>query len=214
MALQSGPPAYYPLFLDLSGRRCLVVGGGTVAERKVKVLLGCGARVSVVAPRVTKGLRRLAETKGVKLIERVFRDADVGRAALVFAATNERAVNEKVREAACGRGILVNVADSPDLCDFITPSLVRRGPVIIAISTSGLLPMLAKKLRKEIVERLPREYAQYAKKVGGLRRLLAEQVADRKTRQDILGEISRMDVSEVAAMSMKELRERFLPGAR
>ena len=214
MAFQSGPPAYYPLFLDLSGRRCLVVGGGTVAERKVKALLGCGARVSVVAPRVTKGLRRLAETKGVKLIERVFRDADVGRAALVFAATNERAVNEKVHEAACGRGILVNVADSPDLCDFITPSMVRRGPIVIAISTSGLLPMLARKLRKESIERLSREYVQYAEKVGSLRRLLMEQVTDRKKRQQMLRGISRMDVSEVAAMSMKELRARFLPGAR
>jgi precorrin-2 dehydrogenase / sirohydrochlorin ferrochelatase len=205
------PPAYYPLFLDLSGRRCLVVGGGSVAERKVKMLLACGAQVTVVAPRINKGLRRLAEITRVKIIERVFKDPDVRATALVFAATNEKTVNHKVRGAAAAHGILVNVADDPELCDFIVPSIVRKGPIVIAISTSGTLPMLAKKLRQEIEATVLRDHARYATKVGWLRKLLMSNVKDRATRQKILRDIRKASLSEIAAMSRKELRKRFSP---
>jgi precorrin-2 dehydrogenase / sirohydrochlorin ferrochelatase len=204
------PPAYYPLFLDLSGRRCLVVGGGSVAERKVKMLLACDARVTVVAPRINRGLRRLAEVVGVKIIERAFRDADVRSVTLVFAATNARAVNAKVREAATTCGILVNVADDPELCDFIVPSIVRKGPIVVAISTSGTLPMLAKKLRLEIEATLLRDHVRYATKVGWLRKLLMSSVKDRAMRQTILRDIRKASVSEIASMSMKDLKKRFL----
>jgi precorrin-2 dehydrogenase/sirohydrochlorin ferrochelatase len=201
---------YYPLYLDLSGKRCVVVGGGRVAERKVRALLGSGARVHVVSPRVSRGIRTLRDGDRIGLRERAYASSDLRKAALVFAATNDAETNKRVSEDARERGLLVNVADSPELCDFITPSIVRRGPVTIAISTSGLLPMLAKRLRREIVERLSKEYAQCAVKVGALRKLLMEQVGDRKKRQQVLKEISRIDVSELAAMSMKELRARFL----
>jgi siroheme synthase-like protein len=204
---------YYPLFLDLSARRCLVVGGGRVAERKVRMLLKCGARVKVVAPRINESLRRLAEAGRAKVIERTFRDADVRSATLVFAATNERATNEKVREAAIARGILVNVADDPELCDFIVPSIVRKGFIVIAISTSGRLPMLAKRLRQEIEARISRDYVRYATKVGRLRKLLMKKITDRSIRQKILKEIRKVPVSEIASMSMKELSARFLPGS-
>jgi siroheme synthase-like protein len=204
---------YYPLFLDLSARPCLVVGGGRVAERKVRMLLKCGARVKVVAPRINESLRRLAEAGRATMIERTFRDADVRSATLVFAATNERATNEKVREAAIARGILVNVVDDPELCDFIVPSIVRKGPIVIAISTSGSLPMLAKRLRQEIEARISRDYVRYATKVGRLRKLLKEKVADRSIRQRILKEIRKAPVSEIASTSMKELSARFLPGS-
>ena len=205
------PLAYYPLFLDLSGRRCLVVGGGGVAERKVKMLLACGALVTVVAPRINKGLRRLAEVAGVRIIERAFRNVDVRPAALVFAATNQREVNHKVREAASVRGILVNVADDPQLCDFIVPSIVRKGSIVIAISTSGTLPMLAKKLRQEIEATLLRHHARYATKVGWLRKQLLSSVKNRAARQRILRDIRKTSVAEIAAMSRKELQRRFLP---
>ena len=204
-------PAYYPLFLNLSGRRCLVVGGGSVAERKVRMLLACGAQVTLVAPRITKGLRRLAEAAAVRLIERAFKDTDVRPAALVFAATNQRAVNSTVSDAARAQGILVNVADDPELCDFIVPSIIRKGPIVIAISTSGTLPMLAKKLRKEIEATLSRDHVRYAAKVGWLRKVLMSNVKDRPKRQRILKDIRNASVSQIVAMSRKELRHRFLP---
>jgi siroheme synthase-like protein len=177
------------------------------------MLLKCGARVKVVAPRINESLRRLAEAGRAKVIERTFRDADVRSATLVFAATNERATNEKVREAAIARGILVNVADDPELCDFIVPSIVRKGSIVIAISTSGRLPMLAKRLRQEIEARISRDYVRYATKVGRLRKLLMKKITDRSIRQKILKEIRKVPVSEIASMSMKELRARFLPGS-
>jgi len=177
------------------------------------MLLKCGARVKVVAPRINETLRRLAEAGRVTMIERTFRNADVRSATFVFAATNERATNVTVREAAAARGILVNVADDPELCDFIVPSIVRKGSIVIAISTSGSLPMLAKRLRQEIEARISRDHVRYATKVGGLRKLLMKKVTDRIIRQRILKEIRKAPVSEIASMSMKELRERFLPGS-
>lgn len=187
-----------------------MVGGGRVAERKIRALLACGALVHVVSPRVSRGIRTLRDGERIGLRAGAYASSDLRGAALVFAATNDAETNKRVSEDARERGLLVNVADSPALCDFITPSIVRRGPVSIAISTSGMLPMLAKRLRKEIVERLSKEYAQCVVKVGALRKLLMEEVGDRKKRQQVLKEISRMDVSKLAAMSMKELRARFL----
>jgi precorrin-2 dehydrogenase/sirohydrochlorin ferrochelatase len=203
-------PAYYPFFLDLLGRPCVVVGGGRVAERKVRALLACRARVAVVSPRACKGIRKLCDSGRIELREKAYDTADIDGVSLVFAATNDAATNERVSQDARERGILVNVADSPDLCDFIVPAVVRQGPIIIAISTSGTLPMLARRLRQEIGRQLSKDHARYTVKVGGLRKLLMERVGDRKKREKILKELSKMDISEIAAMSMKELHARFL----
>jgi siroheme synthase-like protein len=108
------------------------------------------------------------------------------------------------------RGIPVNVADSPDLCDFIVPAIIRREPIVIAISTSGTLPMLARRLREEISRQLSKDHARYTMKVGRLRKLLMERVGDRKKREKILKKINEVSIAELAAMSMKELRARFL----
>ena len=204
------PNRYYPLFLDLTGKVCLVVGGGRVAERKVRALLACGARVHVVSPRVCKGIRALHQTQRIKLAERVYKSSDLKDATLVFAATNDVLTNGRVSQDARERNTPVNVADSPDLCDFIVPAVVRQGPIAIAISTSGILPMLARRLREEIERQLSKDHARYATKVGRLRKLLMERVGDRKRRQKILKEIGAVSIPELAAMSMKELRERFM----
>ncbi|HUJ90386.1 MAG TPA: bifunctional precorrin-2 dehydrogenase/sirohydrochlorin ferrochelatase [Syntrophorhabdales bacterium] len=201
---------YYPLFFDLTGRLCLVVGGGRVADRKVRSILKCGARVHVICPQACKSIRALHHTRKIKLTERAYRPADLQGATLVFAATNDIQTNLRVSQDARKKQIPVNVADSPDLCDFIVPAVVTQGSVIIAISTSGTLPMLARKLREEIERQLSKDLARYAVKVGRLRKLLMERVGDRKKRQKILKEISAAGISELAAMSVKELRDRFL----
>lgn len=201
---------YYPLFLDLSGSCCVVIGGGPVAERKVRALLTCGANVRVVSPSACKGLRTLGEMKKIKLKVRAYQPADLEGASLAFAATNDEATNKRVSRDAKDKRIPVNVADSPDLCDFIVPAVVRRDPILVAISTSGMLPMLARRLRQEIERQLPKDLARYVTKVGRLRKLLIERVGDRKTRQKILKEIGNASISEIAGMSMRELRARFL----
>ncbi len=198
------------MFIDLNGKVCLVVGGGRVAERKVRTLLACGAQVRVVSPDVCKGVRALHKAKRIELAERVYNLADLKGAALVFAATNDVLTNKRVSQDARKKKIPVNVADSPDLCDFIVPAVVTRDPVVIAISTSGTLPMLARKLREEIERLLSKDLAHYATKVGRLRKLLMERVGDGSKRRKILNEISKVSIAEIAAMSMQELRARFL----
>jgi siroheme synthase-like protein len=202
--------SYYPLFLDLSGKTCVVVGGGRVAERKVRTLLACGAHVRIVSPDVCKGVRALHKAKRINLTERVYTPSDLKGATLVFATTNDVPTNKRVSQDARRKGILVNIADSPDLCDFIVPAVVTQGSVIIAISTSGTLPMLARKLREEIERQLSKDLSRYAVKVGRLRKLLMERIGDHKKRRRILKDLSKMDIAEIAAMSMKQLRARFL----
>jgi precorrin-2 dehydrogenase/sirohydrochlorin ferrochelatase len=201
---------YYPLFLDLTGKVCVVVGGGRVADRKVRALLACGAKVRVVSPRVCKSIGALHDEESVELLERTYETADLRGATLVFAATDDVLTNRRVSQDARENGIPVNVADSPELCDFIVPAVVRQGPIAVGISTSGTLPMLARRLREEIGRQLSKDHARYTMKVGRLRKLLMERVGDRKKREEILKKINKVSIPEIAAMSMKEMRERFL----
>ncbi|PYO17713.1 MAG: siroheme synthase, partial [Candidatus Rokuibacteriota bacterium] len=136
-------PDYFPAFLDVRGRRCLVVGGGAIAARKVHGLLECGARVTVVSPALVPELARLATMGGIDHRAREFRRADARGAMLVIAATG-RAVDDTVAEAARRHGALVNAVDRPASCDFIYGSVLRRGELQIAVSTGGRAPALAR----------------------------------------------------------------------
>lgn len=141
---------YYPMFFDLRDRPVLVVGAGRVALRKTRGLLEAGAKVTVVAPRINPEFDGLP----VQLARRAFQPADLDGAFLVFAATDERAVNHRVAELAKARHIPANVADDPAECDFLVPARVRRGNVQIAISTSGEDPREAVRLRRMIEDLL------------------------------------------------------------
>lgn len=138
--------SYYAIFLDLKDRSILVVGAGKVALRKTKGLLEAGARVTVVAPNVLPDFDALP----VRIHRRPFRAADLAGHLLVFAATNDRAVNHHVGVAAKGRGIFANVADSAEECDFIVPARVNRGDVQVAISTGGRSPRVSAELRRKL----------------------------------------------------------------
>ncbi|MGC8837771.1 MAG: precorrin-2 dehydrogenase/sirohydrochlorin ferrochelatase family protein, partial [Anaerolineae bacterium] len=127
--------AFYPVMLRLQGQRCLVVGAGDVAARKVEALLACGAEVVVVAPEVGEALQALAEAGQVTVHQRPFRPSDLSGCRLAIAATDRPEVNRAVAEEARKAGIWVNVVDEPTLCDFVAPAVVRRGPVVVAIST-------------------------------------------------------------------------------
>jgi len=137
---------YYPIFLDLRGREVLVVGAGKVALRKVRGLVEAGASVTVVSPSVLAEFESLP----VKLVRRKFRASDVKSQALVFAATDQRDVNQRVATLCAARAIPVNVADAPSECAFLVPSRIRKGNLQIAVSTSGRDPRLAVALRKRI----------------------------------------------------------------
>ena len=139
---------YFPVFLNLLERECVVVGAGKVAERKVIQLIDAGANVTIIASRATNRLRTLASIGKLTWHERSYQFGDLEKMFLAIAATDSSKINREVQEEASGRNILVNVADTPSLCNFISPAIVKRGPVTVAISTSGSSPALARHLRE------------------------------------------------------------------
>jgi precorrin-2 dehydrogenase / sirohydrochlorin ferrochelatase len=174
---------YYPVFLDLTQRQCLVVGGGPVAERKVQGLLAAEAHVVLVSPALTEALRKWATNGVLGHIPRAFQDQDVEGCALVIAATNRHDVNAQVVAAARQRGIWVNAVDTPALCDFIAPAMVRRGSLQIAISTGGNSPLLAKRLRASIEALIGPEYGELADILGTLRTAVRSREAPSEARR-------------------------------
>lgn len=166
-------PSYYPVFLDLRGKTCVVVGGGPVAERKVGMLLEHDASVTVVSPSLNPGLREMARRGAVRAMEREYRKGDLEGVFLAIAATDDAAVNAAVSSEGRERGALVNVVDGPDESDFIVPSIVRRGDITVAISTGGRSPALARKLRTVLEGTLTPEYAPVLDIVSDVREELA-----------------------------------------
>ena len=161
---------YFPVFLDLKNRKCVVVGGGRVAERKIQNLRKAGATVTVVSPRLTPALERLKETKGIEHRRRAYKTGDLKAAFLAVAATDHRPTNEKVFREASARRIPVNAVDDPVHCTFIVPAVISRGDILIAISTGGRSPALAKALRKKLEREVGGEYASLLKLIGAVRK--------------------------------------------
>jgi siroheme synthase-like protein len=150
---------YYPIFLNLQGKKCVVVGGGAVALRKVKALSDCGADITVISPKPHVELCKLFERKAIRLLRRNYEPGDLKGAALSIAATDVKEINRKVAEASKKNGTLVNVVDDSEPSDFILPSSFRRGHLSVAVSTSGTSPALAKKIRVELEKNIGMEYA-------------------------------------------------------
>ena len=160
---------YYPLFLDMAGRKCVVVGGGNVAERKVARLLACGARVEVVGKSLTPLLALWSGEEKVVHRDADYQDSCLAGAFLVIGATDDEAVNGRIAKDARALGIPVNIVDDPARCDFLLPSVVERGDLSIAVSTGGRSPALAKKIRKELEAVYGPEYAILLEILGELR---------------------------------------------
>lgn len=153
---------FYMAAINLTGKRCLVVGGGPIAIEKIESLLLCNAIVRVVAPDPDPQLAVLRDAGKVELTQRRYDQADLEGCFLVIAATSDRTVNTRVYEDADARSMLVNVVDVPDLCNFIVPAVARVGPIGMAITTSGASPALAKRIKREIAELIGSEYAELA----------------------------------------------------
>jgi precorrin-2 dehydrogenase/sirohydrochlorin ferrochelatase len=153
--------SFYPIHVNIEGRKCLVVGGGKTAERKVKTLLRYGSKVVVVSPKATKRIEGLLKKKKILWHERTYRVADLKGAFLVFCATSSEKLNREISRDARKRKIMVNVVDAPKDCDFISPSLIERGHLKVSISTDGLAPLLSRRLREELEGKLGKEYKQY-----------------------------------------------------
>ena len=162
----------FPIFLKLAGRRTLVVGGGTIGEGKIASLLEAGAETVVVAPKVTEKVGEWASTAKIAWLARDFSPADLDGAFLVVAATSRTEVNDLVFREARQRGILCNVVDDPERCDFYYPAVVRRGRLQIAISTEGASPALAQRLRQELEHQFSTCYGAWLEELAETRRRL------------------------------------------
>lgn len=163
---------YYPVNLDVQSRRCLVVGGGKVGTRKVMTLLECGAMVTVVSPEATKKLIELADSKSITLKKRHYQTADLVGTFLVIGATDKEELNWRIHVDAERMNKLCNIADRPEACNFILPSVVSQGDLILSISTSGKSPAFAKKLREDLEKQFGEEYAEFLHLMGAIRKKL------------------------------------------
>ncbi len=185
-AVRRDIPVLFPLFLKLAGRRCLVVGAGSVAESKIAGLLASGARVRVVAPRATPRVERWARAKRIVWRRGSYREGDLRGAFLAIAATSSPKLHALIFRQARRRGILCNVVDDPPHCDFYYPAVVRRGAFQIAISTGGLSPALAQQLRKRLQREFGPGYAAWVKRLGKSRERIRSKNLDPETRRKLL----------------------------
>jgi siroheme synthase-like protein len=170
---------YYPLFINLRGKKCVVIGGGRVALRKAVPLVECGADVRVVSPGFVPELRRLRGNKTITLVRRRYKPEDLKGAAIVIAATDSEEINKEIAERGKKQGALVNVVDAPDDSDFIVPSFFHRGHLTLAVSTGGASPALARKVRTWLEENIGEDY-------GKLLSLVTEVRAELKRKKRVV----------------------------
>ncbi len=195
---------YYPVYLDIQNRKCLVVGGGSVGTRKVMTLMDCGASVTVVSPDFTTQLFQLADTRAIKLKKRPYRSSDLDGMFLVIGATNNEELNRQISEDAQRLNKLCNIADKPEACNFILPSFINRGDLIIAISTSGKSPALAKKLRKDLENEFGQEYAEFLRLMGVIRQRLLTKNRDSKAHKYLFEQLISRGLIEMIKNQKEE----------
>lgn len=160
---------YYPVFLDIKDKKCVVVGGGEVAARKAERLLDCGAKVVVISPKLTPELAALKDKNLISHITAEYSGDLIDKAALIVGATDDEKTNARISSDARGKGIPVNIVDDPQKCDFILPALVQRGDLAIAVGTGGKSPALARHLREELEATYGSEYEIFLNVLGTLR---------------------------------------------
>ncbi|NCO42225.1 MAG: bifunctional precorrin-2 dehydrogenase/sirohydrochlorin ferrochelatase [Armatimonadetes bacterium] len=200
----------YPIELKIAARACLVVGGGNVAERKVASLRECDACVTVVAPALTPALEALARSGDLTVLRRGFVPEDLSGVALCIAATDDPTTNELAYREASARGIPVNVVDQPDLCTFFVPSTIRRGPVSLAISTTGTSPALAKRLRKRLEEIVTPAHGQLAELMGEFRPEVKDRFPNEAARRPVYERMIESEALDLLRQGKRDQAEEVL----
>lgn len=185
---------YYPILLDINRKLCKVIGGGKVAERKVNSLLKYGAIVEVISPFITYKLEKYVKKNMIKIKRRKYIYGDLEGSFLVYAATDDKKINELCLKECKEKKILLNVVDKPEMCNFIVPSNVQRGDLNISISTNGKSPMLSRKIREDLEKIYVEEYSEYVEILGEIRKFIKKEVKDINKRRNIF---SKLVYSEV-----------------
>jgi siroheme synthase-like protein len=205
---------YYPVFLEMKDRRCVVIGGGAVAERRVEGLVAVGANVTVISPAITDQLRNMLTRGAIRHVAREYRTGDRAGYDLVFVATDNSEINAAVAAEAPSLRIWVNSADDPGHCEFILPAVVRRGGLAVAVSTGGVSPAATRAIREELDEYFTAEHANFVQIAGEVRRELREKSVSPSAEawnQALRGDFRRL-IKEGKTMQAKELlREELEP---
>ena len=210
---------YYPVNLDIKGRQCLVVGGGRVGSRKVDTLVQCGAVVTVVSAEVSPAVKQLADEKAILLKQRAYRASDVEGMFLVIGATDNETLNRQINADAERLNLLCNIADRPEICNFILPAIVRRGSFVMAISTAGKSPAFAKHIRNRLETQFGPEYGVVLELMGAIRNKLLADAHEPEAHKPLFEQLIDGDllalVKDQRIEQIDQLLERILgPGYR
>ena len=195
---------FYPIHLDVTGKKCVIIGGGKVAYRKACSLKESGADVVVVSPEVCS---EMVNEEGLVLIKKEYEEYFLDGALLVIAATDNEAINKKVTLDAEKRNIIVNVVDYPERCSFIVPSTINRGDLCISISTGGASPAVAKRIREELEAVFGKEYEEYLDLLTKMRSLAMSTVEDDAKRRRILQRLAEKDIFDIVRVEGVEVAE-------
>jgi len=212
--------SYYPIFVDLKNKKAVVVGGGLVAQRKIDTLLACGADVHIISRDLTPELQKYLSEGKISLLGREFSENYLKDAFIVIAATDDSALNRMVSKIAREKGMLVNVVDQPMDCNFIVPSVIKRGDLLIAVSTSGKSPAMARRIRERLSRQFGGEYGDFLTLLGKLRKeILSKGLSQEENSRifhelvdsPILESIRRKDWKDIASNLERILQMRFSP---
>jgi precorrin-2 dehydrogenase/sirohydrochlorin ferrochelatase len=196
--MSNDPSFSYPVILDLSGKPCLVVGGGAVAQRKVEGLLKVGARVTVVAPELTGSIADLQKDGSITLHRRSFKPDDLDNQTLVFGALDDPEARRNLSAEARKRGVPANLADDPQNCDFIVPSSFSRGDLLVTVSTGGRSPAMSRKLRQVLETKIGQSFAMQVEAMAKVRERVMRDLPDHaELRREVLLDIVDSDLLDV-----------------
>jgi len=200
----------FPICISLQNKQCLVIGGGQVALRKVENLLEYEAEITVVSPRAENGIEMLAQQGVIIWHKRNFAENDLLNVFLVFIATDDNSVNQYIGQLCSREGILVNAVDDPPNCDFYVPSVIRRGSLVVAVSTEGKSPLYAQKLRRELEDTITEAQGRFVDLLGEQREIIKTRIIDIDTRQEIYKALVNSDVLDLLTAGEEEkARERI-----
>lgn len=205
--------AYFPFFIELENKQCLVVGGGDVAYRKVQALLEFGVNINMVALEYCAGLLELCEQvnskKQLTLNKKKFCEDDLNDVLFVIAATNNQQLNQQISQLCHDKNIMINVVDDKEKCSFYFPSLIKKGEVVIGISSGGNSPVLSKNLRKKIETTVPNYYADLNSQLGEIREYIKENIALESLRKQCFQEVFRRSEEKQRKLNQDELETIF-----
>lgn len=200
--------AYFPIYVNLEQKRILIVGGGRVALRKVKVLLEYGSEILVVAPEMEEELCRMEESASpgkLKLERRQFQKEDLKTADMIIAATDSPAENSRIYKLCKQKGKPINVVDVPAECDFIFPAIVKKKDLVVSVSTGGKSPLFAAKVKQELENRIPDYYGELVETLGKWRNRILTEVSDVKKRKRIFEILVEKGKQQEGKLSEQEI---------